>query len=264
MANSITAVLDEAQAMAYVTVTMDAPVAKVRIERVSAQGERFIIRGGNSVDLESGTVTLDDYEITMDTQFTYEATEVAPVADGIVVTTAPMVLLSHGHTWLKDPAVPSRNFRVDEVENLAQMSREAQAGVFAIIDRRHPVVVAATRHGWEGDFVFHTATLDQRTALLDLLSRGQILLLSVPDGYGIGNSYVHVSTVIEERVTGVGLEQTRKWTLPMTMVDRPVTLASTPLPLRWVDVIYNWSTWADLLADPDVPNWAALLQYPRP
>lgn len=267
MANTVTAVVHTDVASATVTVTMDAPVTSIRLERADENGDRTIVRSCNSVLLTAGAFSIDDFEVPLDQDFVYVATQTVPTSGTpATVTSATYVVASNGATWLKDPAMASasRNLRIDEVESLASVSREAAAGVFSIIDRRYPIVVASARHGWAGDFTFHTASLSQRGTLVELLTRGQVLLLSTPDGYGIGNVYVHVGDVTEDRVTGVGKEQSRKWTLPMTMVERPPILSTEPLPMRWVDVIYNWATWGDLKNDPAVATWGDLLKMPRP
>lgn len=256
---SITLAPDVAKAMVGLTLSFPASVGAVKVERIDAAGSRTTIRAGESFALNGGSGQIQDYEVPLDTAVTYEATQPSPGTEK--ATSVAVTIVSYGYTWLRDPGTPSRNLRLDEVTSLETVTREAQAGVFDIIDRKHPIVVAARRHGWEGDLVCVTATSAQRKAMVDLLSRGQILLLSTPAGYDLGNVYVHVGSVSEKRI-GVVTEPTREWTLPLVMVDRPSQLATAVTYMRWIDVETSWPTWNDLYNTG--LTWDELLVYPVP
>ena len=236
--------VDNSNAKVTLTITFTAAVTQCLVQRVDTDGVATTIRSGATMTLTNKTGTIVDFEAPMDVSLYYTVSQVTP-AGSETGTSSYFTLVSYGVTWLKDPATSTYNMRIDYVEDLQTLTRDAQAGVFNIIDRRYPIVVATRRHGWHGDFVCHTATINQRTQMINLLSRGQVLLLSTPGSYGIGNVYVSVGDVTEERV-GKVYETFRRWTLPMTMVDRPAQLASTPLGNRWIDVETNFVTWNDL------------------
>lgn len=238
-------------------------VTACKVERKGGGQGWVTLAGGAAFALKTGAGMFVDFEAPFDrTDLTYRVSQVTPTGSE-TGTSSWVTLDSDGHTWLKDPAYPPRNIRLDEVTSLVEQTYAARAGVFTIIDRPHPVVVAARRAGWSGELVFHTATDDQRTSVNDLLSRGQVLLLSTPERpwepYGLGNIYVHVGDVTCSRVTSLVTEQTRRWTLPLTAVDRPAALATMPPGFRWVDVKNTWATW-QALADTGM-TWNQLLEY---
>lgn len=223
-------------------------VTQIQIGRIDPTGFTDIIRAGTVVDLSGGAVVVYDYEAPLDLPVTYTATQVTPATTTPeTARSAEVTLASNTYTWLKDPGLPTRNQRLDEVKGIASLTRPARAGVFHIIDRTHPIVVSARREGRVGELVFHTATDIQREAMVTLLSRGTVLLLQTPANYGFGSAYVHVSDALEERVGILGSEPTRRWTLPITMVDRPAGLATLPIWNTWANVASTYATWSDLV-----------------
>lgn len=252
---SITGVVDEAMAKITLTFSFTDPLIDVaRIWRVGVNDSiATTIRGGDAFAFFAGAeISFDDFEVPLDTWVYYRISGGDEEA-----TSGWLAVASGGYSWLKDPGYPSRSLRLDEVTSIAELTRTSRAGVFNILDRPEPVVVAARRSAATGELVCHTSTTAQRQAMLDLLSRGQVLLLSTPAGYGFGNCYVHVGDAKEARV-GLAMEQTREWTLPLTIVQRPLGLATQPLGMRWADVVYTYTAWSDLLATG--MTWAQLLE----
>lgn len=220
-------------------------VTAVKVERRDPGAPWLIIRSGTSVAATAGAVTVWDAEAPFDTVVTYRVSQVTPT--GSETGEVSTLVGSVGVTWLKDPAFPSRSLPLNEVTALPEVTFASRSGVFAVIDRPRPIVVAARRESWTGTLRFTTTTSAERTRVHDLLARGQVLLLATPAAYGIGNQYVHVGDAVEERV-GLVTEQSRRWSLPLTNVDRPESLAVAPRGLRWVDVKFKYPTWGDLLA----------------
>lgn len=220
-------------------------VTAVKIERRDPGAPWVTIRAGSSVATTAGAGSADDYEAPLDSLVQYRLTQVAPAGAESITTQQIYTLPSNGCAWLKDPAYASRNQRLDEITSLTPTTRTARAGVFSVIDRPNPVVVAARRQGWTADLVVTTSTIDQREGMYELLSRGQVLLLSLPPLWGARNTYVHVGDVVETRL-GLAANPSRSWTLPLTAVDRPSTLATMPQGMRWIDVQFKYATWQDL------------------
>jgi hypothetical protein len=93
----------------------------------------------------------------------------------------------------------------------------------------------------------HTLTDAQRRSMVDLLASGSVLLLQTPPAE-IGSIYIHIGDAGEERI-GLVREQSRMWTLPITVVDRPAGLANANTTDRsWRKVRTTYLTWGDLIA----------------
>lgn len=258
MAVAITTTLDPALARIRLSINMGLnTITKILVDRKTSGESWVTLRAGASYASPGGIAAIDDYEAPFDTPVIYRATQVTPVG-ATTGLSAWATLPSQQETWLKDPAYPTRNMRLDEVTSLEEMQFVSRAGVFAVIDRPRPVVVAARRAEWTGVLSLTTATDDQRIKMDDLLKRGQVLLLSTPKNYGIGNMYVHVGDVQQTRVTPLVTEPTRQWQLPLTAVDRPEAI-STMLPgITWADVKAKYPTW-QALTDTDM-TWNQLLE----
>ena len=248
---AITATFDDSLSRAKLDLHFtNAAVTSAQVVRVSPDGVETTIKSGAAFTLVAGNGTINDYEMPLDIPVSYKATQLAPAGTPEVIVSGPaQTMLSHGATWLKDPAFPSNNLRLDYVEGLVTLQRQARAGVFEIIDRSTPIVVSAKRQSASGDIVFTTFTQTEYQKMVTLANRGEILLLSTPPSYGVGSVYVHVGDVTEERIAlGDASDWTRRWTLSLRAVDRPQALASTVPAERWQDVKSSWATWNSLYA----------------
>lgn len=259
MAVTITATPDSVAAKVTVVIDMGlGTVTAIKVERKSYGKPWETLRAGAVYAAVAGKATFVDYEVPFDLPVYYRATQVTP-AGSLTGTSATVTMASVGYTWLKDPAYPTRNMRLDEVTSLVEQSYTSRAGVFAVIDRARPVVVAARRASWAGELALTTATDAQRVQMEDLLSRGQILLLTTPANYGLGAIYVHVGDVTQTRPSGIVTDPTRSWKLPLTSVDRPsAALSVMPVGMRWADVKVKYATW-QALTDSDL-TWNQLLE----
>ena len=247
MANTVAATVDQVSSFVRLQIQFDPTVTGVQVQRQDPDGWTDVIRAGSTVTLSGGFAVVYDYEAPLDVPVSYVVTQVVPASGTPAKATSAVVTVkSFGYTWLKDPGLPSRNVRLEEVGGIAEVTRPARSGVFHIIGRSHPVVISARREGQQGDFVFTTATDAQRQDIVDLVSRGTVLLLQTPAGYSVGSVYIHVDDVTETRLTGVGTETSRRWTLPFTEVDRPTGLATAPLGTTWAVVKATYQDWQAL------------------
>jgi|SRR5215831_19544965 len=225
-------------------------VTRCTVERQDPGQPWVYIRAGAVIDIDPATgvptATVEDHEAPMDVPVIYRLSPSNPAGAFPVTTTPGRVLTSYDKVWLKDPAFGSYDKWIEEVTNIPTLVYGSRAGVFDIIDREEPVVVAAKRQSWTGDLKFTTRTDGDRQDFEDMLSRGQVLLLCVPPRYGMGNAYVHVGDVQCDRI-GLADEPTRAWTLPLTCVDRPTPLGLVSLGMHWIDVYYKYATWQDLV-----------------
>lgn len=247
MAIVVTATPDPTSGAIAVHATVDAGITAVTVGRNDPSGFQQLLRYGSSVPVVGGVVDVLDYEAPMDVPVTYVVTQLTPTGNGSG-TSASVTLQSKGKTWLKDPSYPTRNFVVPVVTSIQQLTRPARAGVFEIIDRATPIVVNSVRGSGRGTLVCYTLTDDQRAQMVDILARGTVLLLQSPPAYGWGSVYVSVGDAVESRV-GLAYEQSRMWTLPFTVVDRPEGVSTAPVVDKsWQAVKTKYGTWGDLIA----------------
>lgn len=256
MADTLTANLFPATARASVSLSWtSAPVpATALVERVNPDGSVVPVRAADPATLVAGAWVGDDYEVPLDAPFYYQAT--STTRPGVVLTSPLYTLVGGGATWLKHPGRPALNMKID-VARAPDWTRPVTAGVFAVLGRSRPVAVSATRGSERGDLTVNTYDEAERLSLLGLLADGGVLYLSTPDDYGLGNVYVSVGDVGERRYTHVANKQEREWTLPLTVVDRPIGTALAA-GNTWGDVLTEYASWSQLLASEG--TWAGALE----
>ena len=249
---TLVATFDDSLSRVSLVITFtNVAVTATKVVRIAPDGIETILRSGEKFSLAAGKGTIYDYEVPLDVPVTYKATQVTPVSGSpeVILSGAAQTMLSHGKSWLKDPGLASNNLRLDYVQGLPKLSRRARAGVFDVIDRTNPIVVSAKRQSATGDFTFTTLTQTDYEKMIKLINRGEVLLLSTPPAYGVGNVYVHIGDVDEDRIAiGDASNWVRRWTLPLLVVDRPLAITSTAPLERWSDVKATWATWNDLYA----------------
>lgn len=216
------------------------PTSAATIRRVNVtQGSVSTVRNAEPATLVAGGWVGADYEAPTDDTFYYYASSTD--APGFILATQSMILPSNGVTWLKHPGRPSLNTTV-RVGVAPNVTRPVSQGVFEVLGRQMPVAVSMRRSMFRGDLQLVTFDETERNALLLLLDDGTPLLLQAPSGYGIGNVYISVGDVSEERATGVGSEWARRWTLPFVVVDRPAG-AALAVGNTWSDVLSAYASW---------------------
>lgn len=232
--------------MVDVAYMIGSAVTAVTIGRQDPGGFQQILRYGDAVPLVGGRAHIEDFEAPLDVPVYYTVAQQAP-AGSEVATTNTVIVPSQGKTWLKDPSYPSRNMVVPVMTAVKNLKRAAQAGLFPILGRANPVVITTVRAGPEAVVTLHTLTDAQRRQMVDILASGSVLLLQSGPSE-TGSIYIHVGDVGEERV-GLVQEQSRVWTLPITVVDRPAGLANANTTDRsWRKVRTTYLTWGDLIA----------------
>lgn len=252
-----TATVSTGTASVHVEVQMSASVTKIKLGRVGPDGYAQVIRYGDMLPTTGGFVAVDDYEVPLDTPVYYVASQAAPVGSE-KVTSNTVTVPSRGQSWLKDPGNPSLNMRIPVVTSIESLTRTSKTGVFPIIDRVNPITISTKRGGPVGTLVAHTLTDDQRIDMRDLLAKGSVLLLQTPAAYGFGSEYITVVDVEEKRL-GLAMEQSRMWTLPFIVVDRPEGLDhQSTVDRTWRAVRDTYATWNDLAAAGK--TWEALLE----
>lgn len=239
--------------------TFEPTVTQITIGRHDPSGFVTLIRYGDRIPLNGGSVKVYDYEAPLDVPVYYTATQVSPAGPPVQTYDSNVVTMtSGGQSWLKDPGYPSLNMTIPIITSIETLTRPIRSGMFTIIDRPAPIVVTSRRQTPMGMLVMHTLTDAQRISLTDLLARGTTLLLQTAPEYGFGSRYVHIGDVTESRV-GLAMEPARRWELPFTVVDRPEGLAINPsIAKTWGAVKTAYATWGDLAAAGK--TWAQLLE----
>jgi hypothetical protein len=159
--------------------------------------------------------------------FDYEAPLGQPVTYSTVenpATVSAPVTLDDPQVWLIHPGVPSLSQPV-RVWRIGERVRPVAQGVHRPLGARHPVVRSdGQRKAPAYVLTLATDTEQQRAAIDSLCDDAGVLLLNVPagKGWGIGAEYVAVGDLTETRDVDYGARQRRFWSLPCTVVDRPV------------------------------------------
>ncbi|MFI6228876.1 hypothetical protein ACIBCR_16355 [Micromonospora echinospora] len=228
------------------------------VER-SIDGIRWTtVRGGASVAVSAGAVSLDDYEFVDRVANTYrvtaydgggvqvdqESASITPALDGV---------------WLKSLARPFLN-RVVQVRGYGEVTRRSRAGVFDVIGRSYPIAVTEVRGSRQWVLEVVTDTTEDASDLDLLLASGDVLLVHVPAASGrvsaVPGGYVAVGDVRLVTPPTVDLVQ-RVFALPCVEVAAPgpdvVGATST-----WQTVLSTYATWADVMAEH--ATWADLME----
>lgn len=261
MAATLTATTTPAQGKATVTLTWTDPTpdpTTALVERVHANGERLPVRGGDPAALAAGAWVGDDFEVPHDEQFYYVATSTQ--VPGVTITSPTYTVASSGATWLKHPGRPALN-TVVQVTTPPDLTRPIEQGVFNVLGRARPVALSMRRQSEQGELRLFTATDGARSQLVGMLADGMPLLLVCPAGYGIGTVYISVAEVQEQRPSPWGKEQARLWSLPFTVVDRPLGSALAA-GNSWTDVLGRYPSWSQMLQTEG--TWADVLEGVNP
>lgn len=235
------------------TVTLVTPTA-VSVSRVNTvNGTVSPVRNAEPATLVAGTWIGQDYEVPLDDPFYYRAT--AASAPSVDVTSPTYVMPAQGRTMLKHPGQPALNMVVNPTKG-PDLSRPVAQGVFDVLGRDYPVAVSMRRSSARGTLELVTFTDAEAANLVTMLIDGMPLLLSTPSGYGLGNRYIAVADLDEARLSPLGSEQARSWTLPFVTVDRPAG-AALAVGNTWADVTSTYSTWGALLSGEG--TWAGVV-----
>ncbi|MFJ7069207.1 hypothetical protein [Streptomyces sp. NPDC101115] len=242
---------------AYITVTMRefVPGDTVTLWRVTADGQRTLVRGTSGLIsgevLTSATLVVEDYEAPLGVPVYYYAE--ARNSSGVLTATrtSVTVTLDPGDPllcWVKDPGNPQRNCRA-MVAAPPDWTLPIQQAVYRVKGRPLPVVHSDVRGGHEGQLVVWTRTDSETAALRSVLASGNVLLLQFAPGKHESDRYVSVADTPLPRIIPDGDEEWRAWTLPLIEVDQPVTIGVASSAGRtWRDVLTEFDTWADVLA----------------
>lgn len=132
---------------------------------------------------------------------------------------------------------------VGEISDLEYASRDS---VMQIIGRRSPVVVRDLRSNPTGKLTLITSTDAEARAMRAIVNGGNSLCLSpASSAYGIDSPLHFVATdVTESRVTRLGVEPTRRWTLEFLVIDPPPLYVGAVLDsAAYTEMVGSYSTY---------------------
>lgn len=247
------------------------------VVRIAPDGSVTPVRGGTDLVLIGEQAYLYDYEAPLDVAVTYQSTS-AP--DNVVLTSAPVTVVSGGYVWFKDPNRPWANVRVDLCSQpttpcdepadpvaLVEFGQETRQGDFIapqILNAERPADIYARRKDVTTSVRFATRTLAAVDAVYELFTWGGPLFIQAPDVYGWPDRYVQPGDLV---MTYIGRDQRKPWRLwdvPLIVVDAP-TLSALPqgtLCANWCLVEETFPTFADMTAT--AATWGDLLDGGAP
>lgn len=197
-----------------------------------------------------------DYEAPPDVPLVYLAT----LPSG-VVESAPVTLPSQGKDWWIAVAQPSLS-RPVIVESFPALSYPLAHGLVQPQASRYPIAVIQGRRSARGTLTLLALTLGEGQALKSLIERSPFFLLNGPAdrGYPRGGLYLLAQDYEEQRTVRVAQEQSRRFVIGVTEVDRP----PLEVPLPEENTLGDWKaegttlsgwrsrTYLDLLNEPDI------------
>lgn len=152
-----------------------------------------------------------------DASVTYVTTSTTEVSTAVTLDVADI--------WLVHPGIPDLSVRVpaDMVQQLDERTVAARSAVLQPLGRVTPIVVSDVRSAPQTGLAVFTETADARNALRALLARGQAVLVNIPLtlGWGVTYEWAAIGDVTEAYFNR-GLSESRIFTLPYHVVDRPV------------------------------------------
>jgi hypothetical protein len=160
-----------------------------------------------------------------------------------------------------DLARPTNSLQV-VIESLAELAYSVPSGIFRVLDRRTPVVVALPAWTPGTELVVLTDTELDRDKCRYLFGSGYPFEVRTDPAQGIGNLYLAASEYVEERFLSLGTATERRFRISCVQVDRPDPSIYVPLaPNYYANVKATYADYAALLAA--VPSYSALAyQYP--
>lgn len=219
------------------------------------------VRGGLRLPVQSGAVTLDDFEFFADVPNHYRVTSF-DASDSQQQQFSTEITPEIGSVWLKSIRYPLLN-RPVTVENWSEITRPSRDTVHAVVGRSTPIATSDLRGSRQFTMTVFTdldegATGPVEAQVFDLvLASGGVWFIHVPGGWQVPGGYVVIGDTSSERVVPHG-EVPYRITLPCTVVTPPAPQITGAL-LTWGTVrrLYGDSWDAARAANPTLP-WSTV------
>jgi hypothetical protein len=246
-APTITVELDTDRYGAKLAIGLPASSTALTVWRVStATGNLAYIRGWQNTPTTAVSLDVFDWEIPLGVEVVYHASAVVAGADSAVGASSPVVA-DDDRDWLVDLARPTNTFPIT-VESLPALSYSGPVGVHRVLDRRDPILTTAALWTPGGTLTFFTGTIEERDRARAILGTGVAILLRTPPDRGVGNLYLGVLNMAEQRVSRLALHDDRRFVVEVVQVARPDPTLYVPLPpLGYDDRLETWPTYQDVV-----------------
>lgn len=236
---------------------LDVPLVKGQWIPLSFTGRTEVMENAHSVGVQIGATGVNGTQsVYLDSVYqTFNA-----VSNYVLIEAAP-------DGWLKHPTMPMLDVRLDNCEvhtpdclngdqlvffkALDAENYSSASGVFDVVNEPRPFVVGQIRKDQTSTLVVISRRLQDITALRDLLSSGEPLILNLPIIYGwgietYGQDWIQVGDVSSSRL-GIDMRKPyRTWTLPFAVVDEEFAYPSGGTGGNGIGVA--GATWGDLAA----------------
>lgn len=209
---------------------------------------------------------LYDTEMPLDVAVQYRSTNNL----GTVTTAGPVTVVSSGFAWLKDPARPWANIRLDDCsdtpvptkcstpltepaiglvgDGLGSEEYAADFTLFPILNRTRPADVYAYRKDATTSWRVVSKTLTSMNTLKTFYAWGGPILLQLPPVYGWPDRYYQPAEAVVSRLSRDLRVPYRLWDVPLTVVDVPIGAAQGTCENNWCILGTTYATWAALNA----------------
>lgn len=232
-------------------------MTSLTVYRVKAGGN-INVRGAENVAPTGSNLWVGaEYEAPQGVALTYGA----DLTDGVTnftITAAVNGMVDYGGDWVTPVGNPALGTNVTiEAGGIGPLLRDVVQDVQPVLNRRSPVVVSYGRRYFESEWSLLTLS-DAERSQMELILSYPILFFAARSGYGFDDPiYLAVGRVEEERTSPLGAEESRRWRLQVTKVDRPpADYAGTIIGVTW-DTRDNTNTWTTAAANfTDWYDWA--------
>jgi len=235
--------VDPAFAAVRATVGLPAGAVTLTLERTSTRtGNVAQVRGAVDRPVAGlATAVVYDYEAPLGVELVYRV--VAVDAAYAWAEQRATITVHDSRDWLVDLARPTNTMPV-LVEALPALDYDGPVGVHRILERRDPVLTTSTLWTPTGALSFVTPTLADRDRARAILGAGVTVLLRTPPERGVGNLYLGVEGMAEQRVSRLAQYADRRFVVDVVQVARPDPGLFAPVaPLTYRARLEQWATY---------------------
>jgi len=206
------------------------------------------VRGGQDIYMVEDSTFVADYEATQNTPVEYRATSkldgVEAVSDWVMADN-----LDTGGDFLFSLDDPFSGLNI-YIESLKSAATTSPRTVVKVWGRPDPVVVSGVRELPSGSLVILTLELNEKDSVAEILSSGQVCVLSPQwPSEGLPDTvYMSIGGVNTTRPSPSAFEPSRRWTMEYQQVFAP--------PAFWRYPTEEATTWTGVLDD--YANWTAV------
>lgn len=241
---TLTLVANEAQAR--MDIVVQNPLGfDSSLVRTDPDGTSTLVRGGQDL---TGDIIVWDYECPFGVEVTYSLDD-ATASGSLNVTSA----------WLSHPTDASLSCACNVIDDDG-WQWTAPGTAFDVIGSQWPVVVHSTRSVHTGTLRLWT-TWQARSQLVDLVQSGSPILLRVPPGTFVEDTWLWPMTVRRTKQSPYDPAWV-EWQLDYQRCGRPSVTVTQDPSNSWAAVLLTHATWAALTASHT--TWVDLLLDAHP